>query len=90
MKSVEIQSFFLSAFSRIWTEYEEILHISLYSVTMRENTGQEKLHIWTFFTQCEGKKAKDIRRKLKFQNYINCLEGTQLDKKQIIWKKKLM
>ena len=51
---------------------------------MRENTGQEKLHIWTFFKQCEGKKAKDIRRKLKFQNF------KFLDKKQIIWKKKLM
>ena len=29
--------FFWSVFSRIWTEYGEILHISPYSVRMREN-----------------------------------------------------
>ena len=33
---------FWSAFSRIWTEYEEILHISPYSVQMRENADQNK------------------------------------------------
>ena len=31
---------FLSVFSRIWTEYGEILRISPYSVRMRENTDQ--------------------------------------------------
>ena len=31
---------FWSAFSRIWTEYEEILCISPYSVQMRENADQ--------------------------------------------------
>ena len=30
----------------------EILHISPYSVRMRENTDQKKLRIWTLFTQC--------------------------------------
>ena len=33
--------FFWSVFSRIWTEYEEILRISQYSVRMRENTDQK-------------------------------------------------
>ena len=31
----------LGFFDRIWTEYEEILHICRNSVQMRENTGQE-------------------------------------------------
>ena len=31
---------FWSAFSRIWTEYEEILHISPYSVRNQENADQ--------------------------------------------------
>ena len=30
--------FFWSVFSRIWTEYEEIIRISSYSVWLRENT----------------------------------------------------
>ena len=51
VKSVQIQSFFLSVFSRIRTEYGEILRISLYSVRMRENTDQKKLSIWTHFKQ---------------------------------------
>ena len=33
--------FFWPAFSRIWTEYEEIRSISPYSVQMRENTDQK-------------------------------------------------
>ena len=32
---------FWSAFSRIWTEYGEILRISPYSVRMRENADQK-------------------------------------------------
>ena len=51
VKSLQIQSFFWSVFSRIRTEYGEIRSISPYSVLMRENTVQKKLHIWTFFTQ---------------------------------------
>ena len=51
VKSVQIRSFFWSVFSRIRTEYEEILRISPYSVRMRENTDQKKLRIWTLFTQ---------------------------------------
>ena len=41
VKSVQIRSFFCSAFSRIRTEYEEIRSKSPYSVRMRENTNQK-------------------------------------------------
>ena len=41
------RSFFWTVFSRIWTEYGEILRIYPYSVGIRENTNQEKLRIWT-------------------------------------------
>ena len=44
----------MSVFSRIQTEYGEILRISLYSVRMQENTDQKKLRIWTLFTQCSN------------------------------------
>ena len=33
--------FFWSVFSRIWTEYGEILRISAYSVRMRQNADQK-------------------------------------------------
>ena len=49
VKSVKIRSFFWSVFSSIQTEYGEIRSISPYSVRMRENTDQKKLHIWTLF-----------------------------------------
>ena len=51
VKSVHIRSFFWSVFSRIQTEYKEILGISPHLVRMRENTDQKKLRIWTLFTQ---------------------------------------
>ena len=54
MKSVQIRSFFWSVFSRIRTEYEEILRISQYSARIRKSTDQKKLRIWTLFTQCRG------------------------------------
>ena len=37
-----------SVFSCIWTEYEEILRISSYSVRMRENTDQENSEYGNF------------------------------------------
>ena len=37
VKIVQIRSFFWFVFSRIRTEYGEILRISLYSIQMREN-----------------------------------------------------
>ena len=54
MKSIQIRSFFWSVFSRIRTEYGEILGIFLYSVRMWENTDQQKLLIWTLFTECQS------------------------------------
>ena len=51
VKSGQIQSFFWSVFSRIQTEYGDILRISSYLVQMWENTDQKKLRIWTLFTQ---------------------------------------
>ena len=52
MKSIQIRSIFWSTFSRIRSEYEELLRISPYSVQMRENTDQKTLRIWTHFTKC--------------------------------------
>ena len=43
--------FFWSMFSRIRTEYGEILRIFPYSVQMWKNTDQKKPRIWTLFTQ---------------------------------------
>ena len=42
--------FFWSVFSRIRTEYGEIIRISPYSVRMQINTDKKKLRIWTLFT----------------------------------------
>ena len=58
VKSAQIQSFFWSVSSRIWTEYGEIRRISPYSVRMRENTDQEKLRIWTLSTQWVASQIK--------------------------------
>ena len=51
VKSVQIRGFFWSVISRIRTEYRETIHISSYSVRMREKKDQKKLRIWTHFTQ---------------------------------------
>ena len=56
VKSVQIRSFFWSVFSRIRTEYREILSIYPYSVPMRENADQKKLRIWTIFTRWHSQK----------------------------------
>ena len=41
LKSVQIQSFFWSVFSRIWTEYGDLILKSSYSAQMRENMDQK-------------------------------------------------
>ena len=43
MKSVQILSFFLSIFSRIWTECIDLLRKSPYSVQMWKNVDQKKI-----------------------------------------------
>ena len=53
VKFVQIRSFFWPVFSRIRTEYREILRISPYSVRIRENTDHKKGRIWAHFTQCQ-------------------------------------
>ena len=64
VKSVQIRSFFWSVFSRIRTEYEEIL-ISPYLVRMQENTDQKKLRIWTLSTQCRlPETCRTLKKKL--------------------------
>ena len=55
VKSVQIRSFFWAVFSRIRTEYREILRISPYSVRMRENTEQKNSHFLDTFHTVRGK-----------------------------------
>ena len=50
VKSVQIPIIFWSVFSRIRTEYGDLLRKSSYSVRIRENTDQKKLRIWTLHT----------------------------------------
>ena len=56
-KCPKIWSFFYFVFSRIRTEYGETRSISPYSVRMREN----KLRIWTLFTQSHSSKLHWIK-----------------------------
>ena len=51
VKSVQIWRFFWSVFSRIWTEYRDLLRKSPYSSLNTGKNGPEKLYIWTVFTQ---------------------------------------
>ena len=51
VKSVQIQGFFWSVFSCIWTDYVDLLSKWPYSVGIEENTDQKKVSIWTLFTQ---------------------------------------
>ena len=69
MKSVKIRSFFWSVFSRIRTEYGEVLRISPYSVRMREKTDQKKFHIWALFTQYHSISSA-FRREKKKSNLV--------------------
>ena len=52
VKSVQIQCFLCSVFFRIWTEYGDLFRKSPYSVRIQESTDQQKLCIWTLFSQC--------------------------------------
>ena len=54
VKIVQIR-IFLPLFSRIQTEYRDLLRKSPYSVRIRENKDHKKLRIWTLFPQCVKK-----------------------------------
>ena len=54
VKSVQIRRFFWSMLYCIRTEYEDLWSKSPYSVRIQVNTDQEKLCIWTLFTQCKA------------------------------------
>ena len=58
VKSIQIWNFFWSVFSEIIRFYGDLRSISPYSVRMQENTDQKKLHIWTLFTQRNGKRNR--------------------------------
>ena len=51
LKSVQIRSFLWPIFSCITTEYGDLLHETLYSFQIQENTDRNKLGIWTLFMQ---------------------------------------
>ena len=46
--------FFWSVFSRIWTEYGDLLYISPYSVQMRENKDQKNSVFGHFSSSAKG------------------------------------
>ena len=76
VKIVQIRSFFWSVFSRIWTEYGDLLRKSPHSVQMRENTDQKKLFILTIFTQYWKRKVfKTQNTKTFFPVPVNFLAG---------------
>ena len=54
--------FFWSVFSRIWTEYGEILRILPYLVRMLENTVQETLNTGTFHAVLTPLLSKGIEK----------------------------
>ena len=62
VNSTQIQSFFWSVFSRIWTKYGDLdlFRKSPYSVQMRENTDQKKFRIWAIFTQWTAKPKPNL------------------------------
>ena len=50
----QIQSFFWSVFSCIFTKYGDLLCKTPYLVRIQENTDHKELRIWTLFTQWMG------------------------------------
>ena len=50
VKSMQVRSFFWCVFSRIWTEYEDLLPKSPYSVQVRENIDQKKNFVASYFS----------------------------------------
>ena len=71
VKIIQIRSFFWFAFSCVRTEYGDLLCKSLYSVRIQENTQQEKLRIWTLFTQCKTKLKRKKHRSMPAKYILN-------------------
>ena len=84
-KKSPYSEFFWCAFSSIWPEYGEILHISPYSVRRRENTDQKNSEYGDFLRSAQElntaqkikfsikyffSKCDQIRKKLKF--FVQC------------------
>ena len=63
LKNVQKRSFFWSVFSRIRTEYGDLLFVF---TRIRENTCQKKLRIWTLFTQWLCNKSIDVYEKTQW------------------------
>ena len=74
---VQIWTFFWSVFSCIWSEYADLQSKSLYSVRIKENTGQKNLRIWTLFTQC-----LNVSKITFVANVVNCFVAIELLMKQ--------
>ena len=70
-KGVHIQSFFWSAFSRICSEYGDLLSKSLYSVQIRENAVLKKFGIWTLFTQWKRREVFSNLSNISFTKIVN-------------------
>ena len=73
MKCVQIRSFFWSVFSRIRTEFGEILHISLYSVRIRE-IRTRKNSVFEHFSRSESYNLRVLSQGYshKFQGFCLC------------------
>ena len=98
VKSVLIQSFFWSVFSRLRTEYGQILRISLNSVRMRENTDQKKnpyldtFHAVNILITSDPLSCKQSFRRANYWSYywLHCTNKvfTQLSLTSNLWNKK--
>ena len=69
-KKCRYTELFWSAFSRIWTEYGEILRISPYSVRMRENADQNNSE-YGHFLRNDNLKHQELLFVLKKHMFLN-------------------
>ena len=64
VKSVQMESFFWSVFSSIWTEYGDLIRKSPYSLRILENTDQKMfVRVMTLFTKCVSLKLWGMQSK---------------------------
>ena len=74
VKSVQIRSFLLSAFSCIWTKYGDLRSNSPYSVRIQENTEQKKNFIFGHFSRSEETANVRSRGKLVHNGYVRFIQ----------------